>query len=83
MSYEQIEAICAAPAAPEEQWLISEVLRLPKDQRTAIHLYYYEELSVREIAELLRVTESAVKKRLSRGRQTLRTRLKEEKNDET
>lgn len=83
VSYEQIEAICAAPAAPEERGLISEVLRLPKDQRTAIHLYYYEELSVREIAELLRVTESAVKKRLSRARQTLRTRLKEEKNDET
>lgn len=82
VSYEEIEALCAAPEAPEEQGLIYTVLRLPKEQRVAVHLYYYEELSVREIAKLLHVTENAVKKRLFRAREMLRKLLKEETSNE-
>ena len=81
-SYEEIEALCAATEVPEEQGLIYTVLRLPKEQRVAVHLYYYEELSVREIANLLHITENAVKKRLSRARETLRKLLKEEPSNE-
>lgn len=80
--YEEIEELCAAPESPEEQGLIYAVLRLPIKQRVVTHLYYYEELSVREIAELLRISENAVKKRLSRARETLRKQLKEETSDE-
>lgn len=82
ISFEEIEALCAAPAAQEEQELMLAVLRLPKEQRVVVHLYYYEEFSVREIARLLRVSENAVKKRLSRARETLRKRLKEEPSNE-
>lgn len=82
VSYEEIEALCAATEVPEEQGLIYTVLRLPKEQRVAVHLYYYEELSVREIANLLHITENAVKKRLSRARETLRKLLKEEPSNE-
>ena len=78
VSYEEIEELCAAPSFSREQNLLYAVLQLPKNQRTAVHLYYYEELSVREIAELLHITQAAVKKRLSRARETLRARLKEE-----
>ncbi|MBQ3355723.1 MAG: RNA polymerase sigma factor [Oscillospiraceae bacterium] len=83
ISYEEIEALCAVPAAQEEQELMLAVLRLPKEQRVAVHLYYYEEFSVREIARLLHISENAVKKRLSRARETLRNRLKEEPCNET
>lgn len=83
ISFEEIEALCAAQAAQEEQELMLAVLRLPKEQRVVVHLYYYEEFSVREIARLLRVSENAVKKRLSRARETLRKRLKEEPSNET
>lgn len=82
IGFEEIEALCAAPAAQEEQELMLAVLRLPKEQRVVVHLYYYEEFSVREIARLLRVSENAVKKRLSRARETLRKRLKEEPSNE-
>lgn len=82
ISFEEIEALCTAPAAQEEQELMLAVLRLPKEQRVVVHLYYYEEFSVREIARLLRVSENAVKKRLSRARETLRKRLKEEPSNE-
>ena len=78
VSYEEIEELCAAPSFSREQDLLYAVLQLPKDQRTVIHLFYYEELSVREIAELLHLTQGAVKKRLSRAREALRNRLKED-----
>lgn len=78
VSYEEIQELCAAPPDPKSQDLIYAVLRLPKEQRSVVHLYYYEELSVREIADYLHISENAVKKRLSRARETLRIRLKEE-----
>ena len=75
--FDALEQYCAAPMEPESRELISLVMALPRSQRTVIHLYYYEELSVREIAALLHLTESAVKKRLSRGRESLRAIWKE------
>ncbi len=46
---------------------------LPHDQREAIVLYEIEEWKVEEIAELLDVSVSAIKSRLARGRERLRT----------
>ena len=43
-----------------------------------LHLFYYEDYSVREIADILKLSESNVKDRLSRGRALLRDSLKEE-----
>ena len=42
-----------------------------------IHLFYYEDYSIREIAQILRISESNVKTRLSRGRKLLKDVLKE------
>jgi len=57
------------------------VLALPRDYRTAIHLYYYEGYSVREIAKLVGSTEQAVKSRLFRARGMLHDQLKGEYQD--
>ena len=57
------------------------VLALPRDYRTAIHLYYYEGYSVREIAKLVGSTEQAVKSRLFRARGMLHERLKGDYQD--
>lgn len=54
------------------------VLGLPKDYRSVIHLFYYEQYSVREIAEILEMSENAVKTRLSRARGKLKNILKGE-----
>ena len=54
------------------------VLGLPDDYRNVIHLFYYEQYSVREIAELLGLSETAVKTRLSRARGKLKNTLKGE-----
>lgn len=63
--------------APEDEALFETVMALPKKYRLVIHLYYYEEYSVHEIAAALKLTESNVKVRLSRARGMLKEQLKE------
>lgn len=45
---------------------------LPEEQRTAVILYYYDELSVKEIAEIQGVTEGTVKSRLNYARKEIK-----------
>ncbi|HIU49049.1 MAG TPA: sigma-70 family RNA polymerase sigma factor [Candidatus Avimonoglobus intestinipullorum] len=52
------------------------MLELPQKYRAVIHLFYYEELTVREIAEVLQVKESTVRSQLHRGRELLKELLK-------
>ena len=56
--------------------LYESIMRLKENERTCIILYYFEEYSIREIAQCLESTESAVKKRLVRAREHLRGILK-------
>lgn len=63
---------------PQDQELFETVMRLPEKYRIVIHLYYYEDYSIHEIAAALKLTEGNVKARLSRGRGMLREALKEE-----
>lgn len=65
----------------ESENLFLEVMRLPEKYRIVIHLYYYEEYSVREISRILGITESNTKIRLSRGRTILKEKLQEEWNE--
>ena len=67
---------------PVEMRLFDEVMRLPEKTRIVIHLYYYEDMSVREIAHIPMSTEGAVKMRLSRGRNMLKASLQEEWSDD-
>lgn len=67
---------------PEAEGLFEEVMRLPEKYRTVIHLFYYEDYTVKEIAEILGLSESNVKVRLTRGREMLRKALKEEWTDD-
>lgn len=67
---------------PEQAALYREVMALPEKYRTALYLFYYEELSVREIGELLGVGDSTVTTRLARARKRLKERLGEDWQDE-
>lgn len=51
-------------------------LELPPKYRAVIHLFYYEELSVAQIARYLKVKESTIKSQLHRGREMLKVKLK-------
>lgn len=67
---------------PQDETLFETVMKLPEKYRIIIHLYYYEDYPVREIAGILRLTESNVKVRLSRGRKLLKEALKEDWEDD-
>ncbi|MBR2284340.1 MAG: RNA polymerase sigma factor [Ruminococcus sp.] len=63
---------------PEESRVFEAVMSLPQSYRIAVHLYYYEGYTIREIAGILGKTETAVQTRLYRARKMLRDILKEE-----
>ena len=60
---------------PEHSDLFYAVQGLPVRYREVVHLYYYEEYSIREIAALLRLSETAVQTRLMRARRKLKQKL--------
>lgn len=62
--------------------LYEAILKLDADYRTAIVLYYIEGYRIKEIATMVDSTESAIKKRLARAREKLRTYLEGGLNDE-
>lgn len=55
---------------------------LKQPYRTAVVLFYYENLSVLQIAQITETTPAAVKQRLSRARNILKELLKEDFNNE-
>lgn len=75
---EPLDALPPAPDAPETEGVVEAVLSLPAKYRLPIHLYYYEELPVAEIAKILGKSEGMVKTRLFRARALLRERLEQE-----
>ena len=62
--------------------LLNAVMRLPQKYRIVIHLFYYEDYSVKEIADILKISPDNVKTRLTRGRKQLKTMLMEEWKDD-
>lgn len=60
----------------EEQKLLVLALRaIPIDHQIAVELFYWENLSVAEVAQVLSIEPGTVKSRLHRARQALRGRL--------
>lgn len=67
---------------PESEELFETVMALPEKFRIVIHLFYYEDYAIREIADILKISESNVKVRLPRGRSLLKEKLQEEWEDD-
>ena len=55
---------------------------LPAKYRAVIHLHYYEDYPVQDIARILGLPQGTVKSQLSRGRTLLKTSLQEEWDDD-
>lgn len=58
-----------------EKEVLREVMGLPEKQRIVIYLHYFEGYSCKEIANILKKTESAAKMRLKKGREQLKVAL--------
>lgn len=63
---------------PKDFDLFTAVMSLPKKERTVIHLFYYEDLSIKEIAVVMKISESSVGTRLHRARKHLKEILGDE-----
>lgn len=76
--YEQIEKLSLNESIREI------VENLPDDKRVCIVLYYFEQCTISEIAEILGIPEGTVKSRLYNGRKILEREFKKlQKKDET
>ena len=73
---EVAEVACAPPLYDNS---VSEAIRqLPEKSAIVIHLFYYEEMKISDISKALGITQSAVKLRLKRGREKLKSILEKE-----
>ncbi len=62
-----------------KELLVKCVEELPDAQRLCIVLFYYDDLSIKQIARLMEVSEGTVKSRLAYGRLNLKKELEREK----
>ena len=67
-----------AVSGPEADSVSEALMRLNPKYRVVLYLHYYEGFSSSEIAQLLKISQSAVTTRLSRGRRELKKLLQEE-----
>jgi len=67
--------------APSDSSVMKEIVELPVKYKTVIYLYYFEDYSIKQISEILKTKESAIKMRLQRGRQLLKIELKGNENE--
>ena len=72
------EVNAAEGLSEEEESLVESVKRLPLKYRVVVHLFYYEEMSLEEIAVALKLKPSNVRTRLTRARKMLKEWLKED-----
>lgn len=78
ISDDTAEILTQMTLTDEEERVVETVKRLPLKYRAVIHLFYYEEMSVEEIAAALKLQPSNVRARLTRARKMLKNWLKEE-----
>lgn len=64
----------------EQGELYEKLMELPPKYRQVLYLYYYEELSIREIAGVLKISETAVSTRLQRARLKIKEKLGGQQN---
>ena len=71
----------AADADSRDEALTLAVMWLPRRLREAVVLYYYQGMTVVEIADALSISHAAVSGRLKRGREKLQAMMKECEQD--
>ena len=69
------DVAAAVDLADEVNWLMAEIDLLSDNHREVLMLFYYGEMSYRDMAELLGVSVATINARLSEARELLRERL--------
>ncbi len=74
---DEIKEISVTDDYDENSDVLKAVLGLPEKYRTVVHLYYYEQYSTPEIAQLINKNEATVRSILHRAKEKLKSVLKE------
>ena len=61
----------------QEEQLFLALRKLPLKYAQIVHLFYFEDMKIKEIAEVTRLSETAVATRLQRAREKLKTYMEE------
>ena len=75
--YIQIDELEIEAVETDDRRLLQEIIQLPPRWRIVLLLHYVEGYSLKEIANILSVSENAVKKRMQRAKKALRAKLEE------
>lgn len=78
MTDEEIPEDIPVKDEPHDNFLQELVMKLPEKYRIPLHLFYYEDFSIKKIAVVLQIPESTVKIRLKRGREQLKITMRKE-----
>ena len=86
-SSDDLELVDSTPS-PQQRLLNAQISQrlhdilktLPDTQEKVLRLYYFEELSIREISDRIDKTEIGIKSLLKRGRASLRAKLEHDRN---
>ena len=60
----------------QDEALLLEIMKLSPKYKEVILLFYYQDMKIREIAEVLNISENTISVRLMRAREILKVRLK-------
>lgn len=81
LSLEEVEEVAITSTEIDnidKMFLYEQIKQLPQELRVVITLFYYEDLRIKEIADILGISRGAVKTRLYRGRNELKVLLRRE-----
>lgn len=74
---DELENVLSYSDKVEEESELDEALKqLPEKYRAVIHLFYYEEMSIAQISNVLKEKESTIRTQLTRARRQLKKLLK-------
>lgn len=65
------------PYVKEDETLWA-VLELPEKYKSCLYFFYYEDYSIKEIAQIMKIPENTVKTNLKRGREMLKAELEKD-----
>ncbi len=75
--YIQIDELEIEAVDTDDRQLLQEIIQLPPRWRIVLLLHYVEGYSLKEIADILAISENAVKKRMQRAKAGLKKKLQE------
>lgn len=72
---DELEPEAVGSTDAESREILEEIAMLPQKWKSVLLLHYIEGYSLKEISEILNVSENAVKKRIQRAKEALRRRM--------